>query len=236
MRCRLVVAALSAAIGAATAAFAQENADALRGGELYRACVSCHSLEPGVHLTGPSLAAMLGREAGETAGFDRYSPGLKSAEFTWSWETLNAWLADPGTMIPGTYMAFRGIADDDARADLLAFLEIAMAPGGRDAVLAGGLAPEEYVRGQVPEPLAPAPAAQEVTAIRHCGESYFVTTADGTETPFFEMNVRLKLDTRDTGPAPGKPVIIGAGMMGDRVSIVFASVTDLTTLLVEDCR
>src|SRR3546814_10232013 len=49
------------------------------------------------------------------------------------------------------------------------------------------------------------------------------------------MNVRLKLDTRDTGPEPGAPVIIGAGMMGDRVSIVFASLRDLNSLVEEAC-
>jgi cytochrome c len=74
-----------------------------------------------------------------------------------------------------------------------------------------------------------------VTAIRHCGDSYFVTTADGAETPFFEMNVRLKLDTRSTGPEAGQPVITGAGMMGDRVNIIFASVADLARFVVEQC-
>ena len=63
----------------------------------------------------------------------------------------------------------------------------------------------------------------------------FVTTADGTETPFFEMNLRLKLDTRSTGPESGKPVITGAGMMGDRFNIIFASVADLTRFVVEQC-
>jgi cytochrome c len=49
------------------------------------------------------------------------------------------------------------------------------------------------------------------------------------------MNVRLKLDSRSTGPEPGKPVIVGAGMMGDRVNIIFASIADLTLFLVEKC-
>jgi cytochrome c len=72
-------------------------------------------------------------------------------------------------------------------------------------------------------------------ALRHCGDSYFVKTADGAETPFFEMNVRLKLDTRSTGPEAGKPVIVGAGMLGDRASVIFASVDDLTRFVVEQC-
>ena len=214
---------------------AQEVPDAHRGGELYRACVACHSLEPGNHLTGPSLAGAFGREAGKAAGFDRYSAGLKAAEFVWEGDTLNAWLADPQAMIPGTFMIFPGIKEDQARADLVAFLAVAMAPGGHEAVVAQRLAPGEYVQGQSPEPLAAAPADRTVTELRHCRDSYFVTTADRTETSFFEMNVRLKLDSRSTGPEPGKPVIVGAGMMGDRVSIIFASVADLMRFLVEKC-
>jgi cytochrome c len=232
---RTIITAVAAAAFPVALASAQGNGDPIRGGELYRACVACHSLLPDVHLTGPSLAGAFGRQAGRAPGFDRYSAGLKAAEFGWNQDTLNAWLANPRAMIPDTFMIFRGMEDDDARANLLAFLAIAMAPGGDEAVLAQGLAPQEYVRGQVPEPLTPAPAAQQVTAIRHCRESYFVTTADGAETPFFEMNVRLKLDTRETGPDAGKPVMVGAGMAGDRVSIVFAGIADLTRFVVEGC-
>ncbi len=94
---------------------------------------------------------------------------------------------------------------------------------------------EEYAMGQRAEPLTTLPPEQEVTKIRHCGDTYFITTADGAETPFWEMNVRLKLDTRDTGPTPGKPAVIGAGMTGDRVSVVFSSIGELTRFVVEAC-
>ncbi|MBA3518816.1 MAG: c-type cytochrome [Rhizobiales bacterium] len=216
-------------------AVGQESGDPKRGGEFYRACVACHSLEPDVHLTGPSLAGLFGRKAGGTTGFDRYSPELKAAAFEWNEDTLNAWIADPQAMVPGNYMTFRGIGDDQARADLIAFLALASAPGGHENVVAQGLVPPEYVEGQRPEPLGQAAADQLVTMIRHCRDSYFVSTADGTETPFWEMNVRLKLDTRATGPASGKPVIVGAGMMGDRVSVIFASLSDLSRFVVEKC-
>lgn len=164
---------IGATIVALTSTFAAAQ-DAHHGGELYRACVACHSLEPDNDLTGPSLAGAFGREAGKAAGFNRYSAGLKAAEFVWDADTLNAWLADPQALIPGTTMAFPGIEDDQARADLVAFLAIA-------------------------------------------------------------MNVRLKIDSRSTGPEVGKPVITGAGMMGDRINVIFASVADLTRFLVEKC-
>ena len=169
------------------------------------------------------------------SGFNRYSEVLKKADFTWDEDALNAWLADPQALVPGTYMIFRGIEDDRARGDLIAFLRKATAPRGDEAVVAQGLVPQEYAGGQMPEPLKNAPPAQQVTAVRHCGDSYFVTTADGIEVPVWEMNLRLKVDTRSTGPEPGKPVIAGGGMMGDRASLVFSSVAELTSFVVEKC-
>lgn len=234
MRKRLAwtVAALAAATSTAAA---QEDGDAKRGAELYRGCVACHSLEPGIHLSGPSLAGLWGAQAGSIDGFVRYSPGLKAAEFAWDEITLNPWLAAPQSMVPDTYMTFRGLTDDAARADLIAFLAIAMAPGGHEEVVERGLIPETFARGQRPDPLRDAPDHARVTAIRHCGDSYFVTTADGVETPYWEMNVRLKIDSRDTGPPPGAPVAIGAGMMGDRVSVVFSGIDELGEFLQEAC-
>ncbi len=49
------------------------------------------------------------------------------------------------------------------------------------------------------------------------------------------MNVRLKLDTRATSPAPGKPVVTGAGMQGDRVSVIFSSVEEIKQFVEEKC-
>ncbi len=230
-----VAAAFVVAATLAGAGNARADGDPVRGGQLYRACVACHSLEPGTHLTGPSLAGLWQRPAGRTEGFARYSAGLKAAAFDWDAAVLDAWLADPRAMIPDTRMVFRGIPAERDRADLVAFLALAMAPGGAGTVVERGLVPGGIVRGQKPEPLAPTPPAAQVTKLRHCGDSYFVTTADGAETAHWEMNVRLKLDTRDTGPAPGAPVIVGAGMMGDRVSIVFASLQDLTSLVEDAC-
>jgi cytochrome c len=226
---------VSAVAFTAATAHAQTEGDARRGAESYRACVGCHSLEPGSYLTGPSLAGVWGRKAGQVVGFNRYSQGLKSADLTWDENTLNAWLADPRAMIPGTYMVFRGIENDRARADLIAFLAVAMAPDGAMAVVARGRAPAGYIRGQKPDPLRSAPLNAQVTKVRHCRDSYFVTTADGIETPYWEMNVRLKLDTRETGPEPGKPAILGAGMAGDRVSIVFSSLQEMTGFVAEGC-
>ncbi len=232
---RLLIPLLSTIALLAAAAQAQTGGDPKRGARQYGACVACHSLEPGTHLTGPSLAGLWNRPAGKVKGFVRYSKGLRGAEFTWTGAALSAWIANPRAMIPDTHMTFRGIEDEKARADLLAFLAIAMAPGGAKAVLDRRLAPADYVRGQKPRPLKGAPPRARVTKIRHCRDTFFVTTADGAETPYWEMNLRIKLDSRDTGPEPNKPVIVGAGMQGDRASVVFARLKELMNFITEGC-
>jgi cytochrome c len=231
---RLVFIASLAAGFHVTAAGAAEG-DAKRGAEVYRACVSCHALAPGLHLSGPSLDGVWGRQAGTAAGFGRYSEGLKQAGFEWNAAALDGWLKDPQQMVPGTYMVFRGIDDAQARADLIAFLETAGRPGGGEKAVAQGLLPAAWLRAGAPEPLREPPPAARIAAIRHCGDSYFITTEDGRETPYWEKNIRLKIDSVETGPPPGVPVILQAGMGGDRFSLVFSSLADLTSIVEEKC-
>jgi cytochrome c len=221
-----------ASLGVTSSAAAAEG-DPNRGARVYRACVACHSLNPGLHLTGPSLASLWGKKSGSVEDFVRYSKALKAADITWDENTLNAWLADPQAMVPGNYMTFRGIRDDRARGDLMAFLRLALAPGGGQTVVEQRLIAAETAEGQVPEPIASAGPHQQVTAIRHCRDTYFVATANGAETPYWELNVRLKTDTGKTGPQPGKPVLLPAGMQGDRVSI--ADPAEIGTMVKSKC-
>lgn len=233
---RFMIAAVVGVVIISGPAGAQSRGDARRGAELYRACIGCHSLEPGSHLTGPSLAGLWGRKAGALEDFVRYSRGLSAAQFTWNEATLEGWLYNPQGVVPDTYMSFRGVENAQARADLIAFLAVATAPGGAKTVVDRKLAPYEYVRGQAPGSLARATPDVQVMAIRHCADSYFITSGLGVTTPYWEMNVRLKVDSRSTGPQPGRPVILRAGMAGDRVSIVFSSVRELGHFVVEKCE
>jgi cytochrome c len=209
--------------------------DPQRGARAYGTCTACHSLKPGIHLSGPSLANLWGKKAGTVDGFVRYSKALKAADITWDESTLDAWVADSNAMVPGNYMTFRGIPDNKQRGDLIAFLRLAMAPGGGQAVVEQRLIRAETAEGQVPEPVASVGPDQQVTAIRHCGDTYFVTTANGAETPLWELNVRLKTDTGKTGPRPGKPVLLPSGMQGDRVSIVFADPSEISRAIEKKC-
>jgi cytochrome c len=59
------------------------------GAQVFRTCAACHTLEPGAHRTGPSLAGVFGREVGTAEGFHRYSDALRSADLVWREDTLN---------------------------------------------------------------------------------------------------------------------------------------------------
>lgn len=223
-----------ASLSVSSAALA--DGDARRGAQVYRTCVACHALEPGLHLSGPSLDGFMERVAGTAEGFVRYSTGLRGADFSWNAAALDGWLKDPAGMIPDTYMTFRGIGDPQARADLVAFLEIAGQSGGGRKVVDEGLIPAGWLRAGAHEPIGDPPPEMRVTAIRHCGDSYFIKTQDGRETPYWEKNIRLKIDSVETGPPAGVAVIFGAGMGGDRFSVIFSSLADLNHLVTERCE
>jgi len=92
---------------AVPAALAQSD-EQPRMGE-FRVCTACHSIEPGRHFTGPSLAKLFGRKAGTVPDFQRYSDALKRSEVTWTEQTLDQWLRNPAAFIPGNGMVFPGV-------------------------------------------------------------------------------------------------------------------------------
>jgi cytochrome c len=109
--------ALAGASLIATPAFA---ADAVRGGELYESrCFGCHSLD--ANRIGPMHRGVFGRKAGAVADFS-YSSAVKNSAVVWDETTLERWLTNPSTLIPGTRMTFR-VATQEDRADIVAFLK-----------------------------------------------------------------------------------------------------------------
>jgi cytochrome c len=97
--------------------------DAVRGARDFRSCMACHSINPGEHSTGPSLANLWNRKAGTAEGFSRYSPVLSDANVEWDENSLDQWLSGPRKFIPGTSMNLQGITDAQERADLIAYLK-----------------------------------------------------------------------------------------------------------------
>jgi len=221
--------------GLALTATAHASGDAEAGARAFRVCAACHSLAPGRHMTGPSLASVWGSKAGSVEGFARYSPALKSATVVWNEQTLDAWLANPKSVVPGNQMVFQGVKDQNARADLIALLKTV---GGADAM--GEVKQESPAltamrRGPALSNLKELAPGQQVTAITYCGDTYRVTTAAGELPPFWEFNLRLKTDSSATGPAKGRPAIMAAGMQGDRASVIFSDPAEISAFVQRKC-
>jgi cytochrome c len=205
--------------------------DAQRGARLFGQCMACHSIQPGEHQTGPSLAHVWSEKAGTVEGFMRYSDALKRSGITWNETALDEWLANPAQLVPGTTMTFPGIKDSQGRQDLIAYLkavdEKKAPPADQGGMMGMGR--------QRPE-LNKAPPAHQVRSIKHCGDTYTVETGDGKVEKIWEFNLRFKTDTSKHGPNPGKPILIDAGMQGDRTSIVFASPKEISESIRQECR
>jgi cytochrome c len=81
-----------------------------------------------------------------------------------------------------------------------------------------------------------APSEGQVTSLIHCGDTYTVKTADGRVEKVWEFNLRLKTDSSAMGPPVGKPAIVGAGMQGDRASVVFSKPSEISAFIGAECR
>jgi cytochrome c len=207
--------------------------DAKHGAQVFQQCMACHSVQPGEHLTGPSLAHAFGRKAGTAEGFPRYSDALKRSGLEWNAATLDRWLAAPEKLVPGTSMTFPGLKNAKDREDIVAYLKAVSENKPPPAAKGGGMGMMGMQSRKLN--LRTAPPEGQVTSIRYCGDTYTIGTADGKSQKIWEFNLRLKTDSSKLGPAPGKPVVVGAGMQGDRASVVFASPKEISAAVKESC-
>jgi cytochrome c2 len=93
-----------------------------RGEVQFRAyCIGCHSI--GCNRGGPKLQDIFNRKAGTVPDFKFYSESLRNSGIVWSAETLDAFLRDPGKLVPGTGMSAIGRVDSARdRSEIIAFL------------------------------------------------------------------------------------------------------------------
>ncbi|OYU36240.1 cytochrome c family protein [Novosphingobium sp. PASSN1] len=101
--------------------FADMKGDAAAGEKIFTQCKTCHVIDAGVNRIGPSLHGIIGRKAGQVAGFS-YSSANKESGITWTAEKLYQYLEKPARVVPGTKMAFAGLAKGQDRADVIAYL------------------------------------------------------------------------------------------------------------------
>jgi cytochrome c len=114
-------------LASATSASAQQAGDVARGEELFQQCSRCHQIGEGaVDRIGPQLNHIFDRSAGASEAF-RYSKGLRRAAdggLKWDFETLDAYIENPRSLVSQTRMNFRGMDDAQERADLIAYLRV----------------------------------------------------------------------------------------------------------------
>jgi cytochrome c len=86
------------------------------------ACRTCHATKAGDNRLGPSLSGLIGRKAGSVGGFN-YSPAMKSVGITWDEKTLDAFIANPDTVVPGNTMKpYTGMTSAEDRSTIVSFL------------------------------------------------------------------------------------------------------------------
>lgn len=93
-----------------------------------RQCASCHSFDKGGrNAVGPNLWNVVAGPKAHAEGF-RYSSAMQASagkggdEGKWTYENLNAFLANPKGYMNGTLMAFAGLRSAQDRANVIAFL------------------------------------------------------------------------------------------------------------------
>lgn len=92
------------------------------GRRVFGQCRACHAVEAGANRVGPSLHAVVGRKAGSAPGYN-YSKAMAASDLIWDEATLQAYLENPRTHLPGTKMSFAGIDDEQERRDVVAYLK-----------------------------------------------------------------------------------------------------------------
>ena len=96
--------------------------DAATGERLFKQrCASCHTVQPGQNRIGPHLSGIVGRKPASVEGA-RYSKALAGLEANWDAAKLDAFLANPRGVAPGTTMTV-SVPNATERGNLVAYLQ-----------------------------------------------------------------------------------------------------------------
>ena len=98
-----------------------------KGAAYAKRCSVCHDLtSAAANKVGPHLWGVVGRAVASASGYS-YSDAMKAfsegGSKVWDPATLDTYLADPRTVVPGTRMVFPGVKNEADRQNVIAYLE-----------------------------------------------------------------------------------------------------------------
>ena len=98
-------------------------ADAGAGEKAAKKCTSCHTFDQGgANKIGPNLWNVVDKPIASVEGY-KYSDALTGmAGDTWTFDSLDAFLAKPKDFAPGTKMSFAGLKKPEDRANLILYM------------------------------------------------------------------------------------------------------------------
>ena len=104
---------------------ALKDADYMKGKQTFQGrCSACHTLaDDSGDIAGPNLWGVFDRTAGGKDGF-QFSETLRKADFEWTPDRLDAWLADPQGYLPGNIMGIPEPVPANDRLPLISFMLI----------------------------------------------------------------------------------------------------------------
>ncbi len=85
-------------------------------------CATCHATTKGVaHGLGNNLFGIYGKRAGSMTDY-AYSDAMVASRIVWTSASLDAFIADPRAVVPGTTMSSAKLGDPVKRAQIVAYL------------------------------------------------------------------------------------------------------------------
>jgi cytochrome c len=126
-RYSLVAMGLAAAVIATPLASAADTPQPAAGSDkaaFNNNCRTCHSAREGDNRLGPSLAGIIGSQAGSRPGYANYSQAMKSSRITWDEQTLDRFITNPDDVVPNNNMKpFKGVPDATVRKKIIESLK-----------------------------------------------------------------------------------------------------------------